>query len=260
MTTPPEPPRGSRGARRPGRYVLFGLLLVLGLSGLAVAAIGIAHGMLPRQFTAAQRRQITDWEMARRWRALTAGEIFPAAVSYTVSAGDLNATTGLTLRAQRLAISPAEGCSKAFDTAADRVLSQHRCTSVLRATYVDSSGSMVATIAVAVLPTGATASSVVGELAGASNGAAGSLQAFAVPGTPAAGFTDADRQVSRAIGAGPYLILATAGFTTERHQQVSADQYVSREMLSFADGLVTSAQGAVGKQPPVPSCPGAPGC
>ena len=75
------------------RFAVFALLLVIALAGLAVAAVGIAHALLPRQFTAAQRRQISDWEMERRWRVLSAGKIFPASLSYTVPGADLEAGT-----------------------------------------------------------------------------------------------------------------------------------------------------------------------
>lgn len=239
--------------------VAFALLLAVGLGGLVAAAVGVAHGLLPRQFTAAQRRQIVDWEMERRWRALPAGTIFPASVHYTVPAAALNAGVGLTLTARRLAISPAASCGAAFDAAAARVLSKEGCSAVLRATYLDSSGSMVATIAVAVLPAGTSAATVVSELAGVA-GAAGPVKAFAVPGTPAAGFADAERQLSTADGAGPYVIVSTAGFADDRREHVQSDQYVRYEMASLADGLVTSAQDALGRQPRVPACPGAPGC
>src|SRR5215469_9020202 len=88
---------GGRVVARRRRFAVFALLLVIALAGLAVAAVGMAHALLPRQFTAAQRRQISDWEMERRWRALSAGKIFPASVTYTVLAADLNSASGLTL-------------------------------------------------------------------------------------------------------------------------------------------------------------------
>ena len=49
-----------------------------GLGGLAVAGRGIAGQLEPRTFTAAQRQRIMAWEVARRWRQLPAGRIFPA--------------------------------------------------------------------------------------------------------------------------------------------------------------------------------------
>jgi len=246
-------------ARRRRRFAVFSLLLVVSLAGLAVAAVGVARAVLPRQFTAAQRRQISNWEMQRRWRDLPAGTIFPASVSYTVPANVLN-TGSLTLHAQRVAISPAASCAGAFDPAAGSVLARHGCSTVLRATYLDASGSMVATIAVAVLPGSTAASAAYGGLPATGAGSPGPALAYAVPGTAAAGFGDAQRQLSSGVVAGPYLILSTAGFADDRGERVSLDPYVSGEMDSLANGLVTSVQNSLGKQPPAPVCPGAPGC
>jgi hypothetical protein len=260
---PGPPERGSpdsRIARRRRRFGVFILVLVVALGGLAFAAVGIAHAVLPRQFTAAQRRQISDWEMARRWRVLAAGKIFPASVAYTVPGADLNDTNGLTLQAQRLAIGPSASCAGAFDPAASRVLSQHGCSAVLRATYLDASGSMVATVVVAVLPGSGAAQAVYGGLPGTAAGEPGPAQAFPVPGTPAGGFGDAERRLSSLSATGPYVILSTAGFTDGRSPGVTSDGYVSDEMSSLASGLVRSVVKVLGQQPPVPACPGAPGC
>lgn len=260
----PGPPdrSGSRDrlAARRRRFAVFALLLAAALGGLAVAAVGIAHGLLPRQFTAAQRRQITAWESERRWRVLPAGKIFPASVSYTVSGVDLNSSGDLTLQAQRLAISPAQSCAGAFDSAAERVLSRLGCSAALQATYLDASGSMVATITVAVLPGSAAARAAYNGLPGTQAGEPGPAGTFPVAGTPAAGFGDAERQLSIDVAAGPYVILSTAGFADDRTQRVSSSDYVSREMESLASGLVSSVQHSIGKLPPEPVCPGAPGC
>jgi hypothetical protein len=257
---PDRPGAGSRLAARRRRFAVFALLLVAALGGLAVTAVGIAHGLLPRQFTAAQRRQISDWEMDRRWRDMAAGKIFPAVVSYQVPGADLNDSTDLTLQARRLAISQAETCAGAFDQAAGPLLRRLGCSTALQATYLDASGSMVATVAVAVLPGSAAASAAYNRLPGTQAGAPGPARAFPVPGTPAAGFGDAERQLSFVVAAGPYVILSTAGFADERTQRVGTDEYVSREMESLASGLVKSVQNIIGKPPPEPVCPGAPGC
>jgi hypothetical protein len=242
------------------RTAIISLLFAIGLVGLAAAAVGIAHRLLPRQFTPAQQRQIIGWEVARRWRVLPAGKIFPASVSYTVPANALAGTAGLTLQAQRLGISPPESCSSALGAAAASVLDRSGCSAVLRATYVDASGSMVATIAVAVLPAGTAAGRLVSELKSATGGAAALVQTFPVPRTAAAGFGDNERQLPDVAAAGPYVIMSTAGFTDDRGAQVAHDPYVGQEMTSLAAGLVSSAQRVLGKQPPMPVCPGAPGC
>jgi hypothetical protein len=255
-----RPGASGRLAARRRRFAVYSLLLVAALGGLAVAAVGIAHGLLPRQFTAAQRRQISDWEMERRWRVLPPGKIFPATVSYQVPGSSLNSSTGLTLQAQRLAIGPTRPCSVAFDPTAGPMLSRLGCSTVLRATYLDASGSMVATITVAVLPGSAAARAAYDGLPDTEAGAPGPAHAFPVAGTPAADFGDGQRQLSFDVAAGPYVILSTAGFADDRTQRVGSDQYMSFEMQSLASGLVSSVQKIIGKRPPEPLCPGAPGC
>jgi hypothetical protein len=258
---PPERPGASgRVAARRRRFAFFTLLLVAALGGLVVAAVGVAHGLLPRQFTAAQRRQISDWEMERRWRALPAGKIFPATVSYTLPGAALDSSGNLSLRAQRLAISPAEPCANAFSAAAEHVLSRLGCSAALQATYLDASGSMVVTVTVAVLPGSAAASAASNGLPDTAAGDAGPALAFPVQGTAAAGFGEAERQLSSEVAAGPYVILSTAGFADDRTQRVSSDGPVNLEMSNFASGLVHSVQKIIGMAPPEPVCPGAPGC
>lgn len=235
---------------------MFGLVLVVGLCGLAVAAVGIAHQLLPRQFTAVQRRAIETWEVHSRWRALAAGAIFPASVSYHLPAIALNGTS-LELQAGRLGISPTDACASALTGTAGRVLHRDGCSAAMRATYVDASGGLVATVAVAVLPTPAAALAALKSLAGR----AAVVRPLAVPGTPAAGFGDRQRQLSAATAYGPYLVMSTAGFSDGRRKvHIGADPYLDAELK----GLMTDLNGTTGKRlgskPPTPVCPGAPGC
>jgi hypothetical protein len=83
----------------------------------------------------------------------------------------------------------------------------------------------------------------------------------AVAGTLAAGFSAAQRQLSWATHAGSYVIMATAGYADGRPAaHVATDPYLSAEMLNLAQGLGDTVSGVLGKAPPVPTCPGAPGC
>ena len=241
------------------RQVAFSMVLTAGLAGLALSAVGIAHQLLPRRFTTAQRRAISAWEMERRWRALPAGKIFPASVSYQLPAGALGATSNLTLDARRLGISPATRCSSAVAGAALRVLNDHACSAALRATYADSSGSMVATVTVAVLPATSAADDVVRALPDSGAGQI-VIRALRIAGTPAAGFDNDDRQLSRTEAVGSYVIMVTAGFSDGRHRMVLTDPYVNTEMGSLVSGLTGAASSALGARLRIPSCPGAPGC
>jgi hypothetical protein len=243
------------------RRLLAGTALLAGLAGLAVAALGIAHNLLPRQFTVAQRRQIMAWELDRRWRSLPAGAIFPAKVSYTVPGVDLNSNSNLQLQARLLTIGPTTGCVAAVTGSAAEVLSKHGCTAAMRATYVDSSGALVATLMVAVLPSTVAQQAVTQELTGSAAISPTLVRTLRVPGTPAAGFGNVQRQLTQAAGAGPYLILSTAGFADGRHRvRLSGDPYLGTEMSSLASGLVASAESVLGKPLPPVACPGAPGC
>ncbi len=250
-----SPRRGRRG------LVAFTALLAAGLAGLATCAVGISHQLLPRQFTAAQRRQISAWESERQWRALPAGKIFPESVTYVLPGSALYATGGLTLQARLLGISPQTTCASAVSGTAVRILSQHGCAAALRATYVDSSGSLVATVAVAVMPGNAAAGAVIDDLTGSGRISPTLVQALGVARTPAAGFGAAQRQLTRAVGAGPYVVLTTAGFSDGRRRlRVPADPYLEQEMATLAIDLARSAGSVLGAQPPAPACPGAPGC
>ena len=247
--------------RRAGRWLAACTLLAVGVVGLAVAGVGIARQLLPRQFTAAEQRQIMAWEVERRWRALPAGTIFPDSVPYQLPAAAVYASGGLQLQAHRLGIAAQASCSADVSAAAARILTAHGCSAVLRATYVDSSGSIVATIAVAVLPGSTAARTVLVDLTAGSRTAPMLLRTLRVARTAAASFGDAQRQLSTAGRAGPYVILSTVGFADGRRWvPVAADRYLDQEMTSLAQGLTRAASAVLGSQPPPPSCPGTPGC
>ena len=145
-----------RGAR--GRRAAALIALVLGLAGFVISATGMATQLLPRRFSAAQQRQIESWEIAGRWQHLTAGQIFPATVSYQLSAEVLQDATPLNLNALRVAIAPRSGCGSGVTTAAAASVLRHDgCQAVLRATYADATGTYVMTVGVAVLPSAAAA-------------------------------------------------------------------------------------------------------
>jgi hypothetical protein len=266
-------PRSRAAARRRGRGRRAAALTaaVLGVGGLALSAAGMAVQLLPRHFTAAQQRQIMAWEVANRWRTLTAGQIFPRAVGYQLSAEVLEDSAPLTLRALRVAIAPQSGCAAGVSgAAAAAALRRAGCEAVLRATYVDATTSYVMTVGVAVLPTAAAAAAADAGLAAprlaaahASGGAARLAPGVGVVrfGGAAAALYDYTRQLSASFSRGPYIIMYAAGYAGSRPRvQVSADRYSDEEMTSMARGVAQSVAGRLAAEPAPPRCPGAPGC
>jgi hypothetical protein len=239
------------------------IVLVLALCGLGIATRGALTQVMPRRFTAAQQRAIQSWETSRRWRTLPETAIFPDSVPYQLPAQALDGDgDGVALTARRLGIGPPAGCAQGTNPAAARILATYGCATVLRATYVDSTGSMLVTVGVAVLPSSAAATAAGDRLAdGEPQVAIGSVSPAPVPGTLAAGFSGSQRQLSWATHAGSYVIMATAGYADGRPQEhVAADSYLFAEMSDLELGLGDTVSGVLGKVPATPSCPGAPGC
>jgi hypothetical protein len=237
------------------------VLLAAGLVGLAVSAVGIAHQLLPRHFTVAQQHAIATWEIERRWRAVPADAIFPASVPYYLPASLLNSTHGMALHARLLGISPATSCARAASGLTLRALRANGCSDTLRATYADASDSLVATIAVAVLPGVTAAREAVNQLTGSGARHPSPIRTLAIARTPAANFGAAQRQLSYVTAAQSYVIMATAGFADGRGRvHLAADGYLDNELTSLAYGLVGKAKSVLGGPPAMPACPGAPGC
>ena len=261
-----NPPR--RGAR--GRRTAALIALVLGLAGFVISATGMATQLLPRRFSAAQQQQIENWEIAGRWQQLTAGQIFPASVSYQLAARVLQDATPLNLHALRVAIAPQSGCGPGVTTAAAAsVLRRDGCKAVLRATYVDATRSYVLTVGVAVLPSAAAAAKAYQSLAQPRLTAANQSE----PGRLAAGILvvryhgaaaamfDYSRQISVSFAKGPYLVMYAVGYADSRPRvPVASDRYAYAEMTSLARGVVQSVADTLGAPPASPHCPGTPGC
>jgi len=248
------------------------IVLILGLAGFAVSAFGMATQLLPRHFTASEQRQIGAWEVIRRWQTMPAGHIFPASVSYQLSARVLKDTVPLNLDALRVSIAPQESdCAKAVTSApAAAALRRNGCKAVLRATYVDATRSFVMTVGVAVLPNAAAATSAGSGLT--TPRLAVARQASAQGRLPAgvlvvrfhgagAGRYDYNRQISASFTAGPYLVMYAAGYSDSRPLvPVTQDTYSDAEMTSMAKGVARTVARTLVASPAPPHCPGAPGC
>ncbi len=255
-----------------GRRAAAIIALILGLVGFAASMTGVAIQLLPRQFTAGQQRQIETWEVMRRWQTMPAGQIFPASVSYQLSAYDLQDAAPLDLDALRVSIAPQQSdCAKAVTSAAvGAVLRKDGCEAVLRATYVDATRSYVMTVGVAVLPTEAAAASAGSSLSQTRLAAA--RDAVGVGRLPAgvlvvrfrgadARLYDYNRQISASFTAGPYVVMYAAGYSDSRPRvPVTQDTYSDEEMTSMAQGVAHSVANTLAASPAPPHCPGTPGC
>jgi hypothetical protein len=227
-----------------------------------VALTGIAFQLLPRQFSAEQQRQITDWEVGKRWRTMPAGKIFPASLQYTPPRA-LSDDPTLQLTADRIGIAGQASCAAATDPAAvGAVLARHGCEAMLRATYVDGTDSYVITVGVAAMPGSAQVNAAERELAGVVGGSNGAgVRTVPVAGSLAAAFTDSRRQLSASMPAGPYLVFYAIGYTDGRPSvPVTADGYADAEMTAAGAGVAQAVASQVGKSLPPPHCPGTPGC
>jgi hypothetical protein len=243
--------------------------LIIGALGFVVSAAGLAIAVLPRHFTAGQQQQIVAWQVGGRWRAMPAGQIFPASVQYTLPSTVIQAYPPLELQAERVAIAPQAACTMAAmtDAAAVAVLRKEGCAAVLRATYIDQTSSFVVTVGVAVFASTSAATAASGDLARPA--LAAERDSGPVPAGvrtvhftgPAGVLYDYSRQISAAVTAGPYLVMYAAGYSDGRPRvPLAHDSYSQAEMSSVAQGVASSVASGLGAQPPAPHCPGSPGC
>ena len=243
--------------RRRYRLVLAGF--VLALIGLAASVGSVALHVLPRTFSRPQQQQLAAWEIGKRWRTWPAGRIFPAVIPYQVPAMALASGSPAQLSATRIGIAPAASCPSAAGPKARPVLARQHCTTVLRATYRDSTGAFAVTVGVAVLPSPARASHALGALP--RRDASAGVRTVPFGHTLAASFSNAARQLSDISATGPYLIMSTVGYADGRHRvRESADPYDKAEMLSVADGISDWIGARIGAAPPPATCPGGPAC
>jgi hypothetical protein len=230
-----------------------------GLAGLVLSAGAAAIQFLPRSFSQAQRQQIMSWEVAKRWRTWPAGRIFPSAIGYQLPGAAFGGGQPLALQAERVGIAAQATCRNATARPADRVLAKSGCLAVLRATYQDTTQTLAVTVGVAVLPASAMARAAA-ELR-QDGGPQPWLRAVSFRRTTTAHFAGPGHKVGWSIVTGPYLVLATAGYADGRPWLSQGhDTYTEAEMDSLADGVGRWVASRLGAAPPVPHCPGSPGC
>jgi hypothetical protein len=178
---PPKPaPR-----RRSWRGAAVIALISIGVLALAGGATGLTLE-LTRNATPAEAQAAATAEVASRWQRLPAGQIFPRQLSYLDMADS-------SVRLVRAGIASRAACVHAADPALAQVLVQAGCVTVLRASYVDQTSTLVATVGIAVFRNGTAAARATGDIP---DGDSAGLDALTVPGTAASGLGNAQRETS----------------------------------------------------------------
>ncbi len=239
VTLPPPagpPLAGGRPPGRRGRHSRLLLILLL-VAGLAAAG-GSGTGLFIEFTRHATRAEITAAgraEVASRWRRLAAGQIFPATIRYT--------TTGaITTPAVRIGIAPEASCAAALDPGIRRLFRRYGCLGVLRATYLDESGTVAGTVGVAIMRSPAAAAAAAEQLPPGAG-----VRVPPLAGTRVALFGNANRDLSLAARAeGPYVLLFAGGAADGR----PAAYLPANASVDLGSGIVARETGILTGGPP----------
>ena len=201
-----------------GRAVRIAACATVAVAGLAVAGFAgsRAYAEQTRPPSPAELSVAATTGVAQRWERTPAGAIFPATIRYS---------TDLLTRetATRIGIGPGVACAEAVDGTLLSRAERDGCVAGLRADYADQLAGSVYTLGVLAFGSAAGASAFYARLPLTSYPAAG-LRALAISGTPAALFGDAARQASAAQLAGPYVVLAVAGYADGRPANAAGER------------------------------------
>lgn len=205
---PSTPPGGSGGGGRTARTVAGSFLCLLGLVGIA------GGGALAAHIYSNSQQSIANREYGEAiWSDEPADRIFPATIGGRD--GRLGKLTNPKYANwRRLGISPETSCSKGLNGNTGTAAVSLGCKAVLRATYVDPTGDMVATVALIVLPKGDEAKKQ--ELVEAFDEvkrSQGAVVPFSVKGTLAADWQDRNgAALAQTPGEHmPYAVAVTTG-------------------------------------------------
>jgi hypothetical protein len=218
-----------KGLRRWPRATLA-TLIVAGLGAAGAGGTALALEMT-RHATSAEAQAAAQAEVDSRWQRLAAGQIFPRQLGYTTSAGTR-------FRATLVGIAPRATCAQATDPVMARALVRDGCVTVLRATYAEGSGALVATAGIAVMPSSAAAERAFSVTD--ANSSAG-VRAVSFAGTVANLFGDAQRQVFSMQNQGPYIFFVSAGYADGRPATPGFGELRFNDLSSgMMDGLIAT--------------------
>ncbi|MFI0452874.1 hypothetical protein [Actinomadura sp. 6N118] len=213
-------------------------MALLGVAAVTGGVIAIVAD-LNRKPTRTEVKEAGTKEIATRWQNLKVGEIFPATLEVAPSATSTTGEAGVStvtkvdpLQAiRRAGVAPPAGCAEAFDRKIADVLVKHGCRTVLRATYVDASGTMATTLGIAVM-SGSDAAGRANTAIGSEDEKAG-VRTVLVRGTVTEGFGDGDRRQFQGLTNGtPYLFFRSSGWLVARDRVKPA---LMAETFQFAD-------------------------
>ncbi|HYH30144.1 MAG TPA: hypothetical protein VD903_07140 [Pseudonocardia sp.] len=178
--------------------------------------------MVYKAFDNAQQRILNDEFVPEAWHNLAADQFFPDTFGdFEYRHPETDEVTPVTSWA-RQGIDETASCEDdpGIVPGFVKLVSQHGCRAVVRATYVDTTGTWVATIAVVVLGSGQDASQVLAEVE--AKDPAQLVHAMPVPATPAADWSEEDR-AGVAIDTmvlnehdQPYILAVTLGYADGR--------------------------------------------
>jgi hypothetical protein len=202
------PPLGEPGPATPlrGRWlrrIVLVVVIAVGLAGVGGGGFGL-YRELTRPATHAEVATAVRAEIASRWARLPTAQIFPRSVAYRTA-------EGMDTAARLVGIAPPAACATALDPVIAQAFARHGCIKVLRATYVDASGTVVVTAGVAVLPSGTAAARAAADVN--SDHHAG-VRVVAFPQTVTNLFRNSGRESLSILARGPYVFLSAVGYTT----------------------------------------------
>ncbi len=209
---------------RTGRLVALACAALAGVVGLAISISGVSATLFPTAAARAEQRaeaaQRAEYE---RWHSWPATRIFPETLRY-------QGRNNIDLQARRAGIARRGSCSKATDPKVAAILRDAGCVTVLRATYVDVTGTYLVTVGVVVLrdaDAGQNAYTRIAKLTGSTSPSnrPPTVRPVAFPGTLARDFGKTQRFTTTAGYAGPsrYITLATGGYVDGRTYTPSED-------------------------------------
>ncbi|MBB5133888.1 hypothetical protein HNP84_003614 [Thermocatellispora tengchongensis] len=231
--------------------VLLGTILAVAAVNVLMGTVGLLRETRSRPLTVAERQAYVRQDIARRWHAWPAAVVFPEELEYIGLARTQQ-------YARRVGIAPEVACGSGTDAPVAGVLAEAGCQTLLRATYVDQSATFAITVGVAVLRDEearlqATAKLPVDDRVG--------VRPVAFPGTVTELFGAAQRQRNGWVGAGPYIVFSTAGYTDGRTREaVPPEEILHSELWPTAQSIAGRIARSLGEPPTVPRCTQGPVC